>query len=576
MLNGMQGVYISTEDLSSILIIIILNMFFMEDNMEQKLNLIVCRVFSCIMIAVLGVLLVFSVISTTYVTAVDSVFYVSDRAWVHTLVLTALTGTVIYIKKKNIRIDRRLVTIAGLIVTILIAVYIMQADLMPKYDQRQVMSIAEFVRMGIYDDYMPGGYLDVYPQQNGVVLLIELITGVAGYRNYLLFQYINLFMMIVFVIGLTFLIGLLLPGYEKAAALGTILFLPFWGYATQIYGNVLALAFGVWAMYFTIRYCREEKPLFAVFTGLLMMLAIIMKENFLILLIAIEIVILFFTVTRKSCKPLILAVLCPVLVFGGLKITDGIMEAQTGIALEQGVSMLSYYAMGMHEHPERGAGWYDGYNEEAYEAGGYNTAKASAIAREDIKKSYSNFREHPAYLIGFYIRKIACMWNEPTCDSLAMQWGRYPRDEGKESAGIARLIVNEGLFTDILNQIMNLCWTPLLFGALIYFIDCMHTQRRFETNLPALLFIGGFMFHFLIWETGSYYTFYYMMMLIPYAIYGWDIFCGWLMRQSRERIIRIICVSAVLTVILSLPQPGSLLTLNRDNVRYAEYIANLR
>ena len=551
-------------------------MFFTEGNMEQKLNRIICRVFSCIMIAVLGILLVFSVISTTHVTAVDIVFYVGDRAWVHTLVLAALTGAVIYIKKKNIRIDLKLVAIAGLIVTVLLAVYIIQADLMPKFDQRRVMSIAEFVRMGIYDDYMPGGYLDVYPQQNGVVLLIEMITGVAGYRNYLLFQYINLLMMIAFVIGLVFLIRSLLPGYEKAAALGTIFFLPFWGYATQIYGNVIALALGVWAMYFTIRYCREEKPLFAVFTGLLMMFAIIMKENFLILLIAIEIVILFFSVTKKSFKPLVLAILCPVLVFAGLKVTDRIMEKQTGIALEQGVSMLSYYAMGMHEHTERGAGWYDGYNEEAYEAGGYNTANASAIAAEDIKKSYRNFIEHPAYMIGFYIRKIACMWNEPTCDSLAMQWGRYPRDEGKESAGIARLIVNEGIFTDILNQIMNLGWTPLLFGALIYFIDCMYTQRRFETNLPALLFIGGFMFHFLIWETGSYYTFYYMMMLIPYAIYGWDIFCGWLMRQSRERLIRILCVTAFLTVVLSLPQTASLLTLNRDNARYAQYLANLR
>ncbi len=548
----------------------------MEDDMEQKLNLIICRVFSFIMIAVLGILSVFSVISTTHVTAVDSIFYVSDSAWVHILILAALTGIGIYVKKKSIVIDRKFVIATGVIVAILIGIYIIQADLMPKYDQRQVMSIAEFVRMGIYDDYMPGGYLDVYPQQNGVVLLIELITGLAGYRNYLLFQYINLFMMIVFVIGLTFLIGSLLPGYEKAAALGTILFIPFWGYATQIYGNVIALAFGVWAMYFTIRYCREEKPLFAAATGLLMMFAVIMKENFLILLIAIEIIILFFAVTEKSFKPLILAVLCPVLVFGGLKMTDRIMEAQTGIALEQGVSMLSYYAMGMHEHPERGAGWYDGYNEEAYEAGGYNTARASAIAAEDIKRSYSNFREHPAYLIGFYIRKIACMWNEPTCDSLAMQWGRYPRDEGKESTGIAGLIVKEGLFTDILNQIMNLCWTPLLFGALIYFIDCMYTERRFETNLPALLFIGGFMFHFLIWETGSYYTFYYMMMLIPYAIQGWDIFCGWLIRQSRDRIIRLLCVTVCLTVILSLPQTASLLTLNRDNARYAEYLTQLR
>ena len=59
--------------------------------MEQKLNLIICRVFSFIMIAVLGILSVFSVISTTHVTAVDSIFYVSDRAWVHILILAALT-----------------------------------------------------------------------------------------------------------------------------------------------------------------------------------------------------------------------------------------------------------------------------------------------------------------------------------------------------------------------------------------------------------------------------------------------------------------------------------------------------
>ncbi|MCR5746183.1 MAG: hypothetical protein K6G03_00560 [Lachnospiraceae bacterium] len=543
--------------------------------MEQKLDHIIGRIFSCIMIAVLGLLLLYSVISTSHVTAVDEVFYVGDHAWIHAIVILAVTAAVYFIKKKGFILNKKIVAGVGLIAVIIIGIFIYQADIMPKYDQRRVMSIAEFVRMGIYDDYLPGGYLDVYPQQNGVVLLIEILTAIAEMKNYILFQYMNLFMMVLFVAGFILVIKQLLPGYEYATALGVICFLPFWGYATQIYGNVLALAFGTWSMYFTLLYCKNKKISHAFIAGILMMFTVIMKENFLILLIALEIIIFYYLIKEKNIKVVILAILCPVLVFSGLKVTDKIMESQTGIALEQGVSMLSYYAMGMHEHENRGAGWYDGYNEEAYEAGGYNTKKASEIAAEDIKNSYRNFREHPAYLMGFYVRKIACMWNEPTCDSLAMQWGRYPRDEGKESTGFSKLIVNEGSFTRMLTQLMNLCWTPLLFGAFIYFISCMYKDRGFETNLPALLFLGGFLFHFLIWETGSYYTFYYMIMLIPYAISGWDLFVEWLMAQDRKRLIKIFCVFAVITLFLSLPQVASFLTLNRDDARYAEYLANL-
>ena len=540
--------------------------------MENKINKVLCRIFACIMTAVAGVLLLFSLVSTTHVTGVDTVFYVGDSAWLHVMVLGALTGIGIILKKRKVGVPWAVIIIAGAAVLVLLTLYVHQAGLHPKFDQRRVLQIAEDAGNGVYDEFLPGGYLDVYPQQNGVVLLYEFVYRRFEYMDYMVIQYLNVLMMGIFVAGFGVLIRMLLPGHEKAAVAGTIFFLPFWGYVTQIYGNLPAMAFGVWAMILTVRYCRKERLWQALGMSLLMMIAVIMKENFLILLIALEIIILFHVITKKRLKLLIGALLCVVFVFAGVKGTDALMRSQTGIAQDQGVSMLSYYAMGMHEHAERGAGWYDGYNEEAYEAGGYNTAKASEVAKGDIRKSYQNFREHPAYFVGFYIRKAACMWNDPTCDSIAMQWGRW---SDREPGALAKPVISEGDFTAFLEHIMNLCWTPLLFGVLVYFISAFKREDRFEYYLPAIFFIGGFLFHFFIWETGSYYTFYYMIMLIPYAVYGWSIFCELIPKLETKRLVLLAGAAVCLALILSLPQTASLLTLNRDNARYAEYLLTL-
>ncbi len=540
--------------------------------MGDKINRILCRFFSCIMMIVAGVLLIFSLVSTTHVNGVDTVFYVGDRAWLHVMVLAALTGIGIIVKKRGIKVPWAVVIIAAAAVLLLLTLYVQQSALHPKFDQRRVLQIAEDAGNGIYEEFLPGGYLDVYPQQNGVVLLYESIFKKFEYMDFMVIQYLNVLMMGIFVAGFGVLVKQLLPGHEKAAVAGTVFFLPFWGYVTQIYGNLPAMAFGVWAMVLAVRYCRGGHIWEAVCTGLLMMFAVIMKENFLILLIALEIIFVFFAVTEKNLKMLIPAVLCVVLVFAGVKGTDALMRSQTGIAQDQGVSMLSYYAMGMHEHPERGAGWYDGYNEEAYEAGGYNTAKANEVARGDIKKTYRNFREHPAYMVGFYIRKAACMWNEPTCDSIAMQWGRW---SDREPGILAKHVIYEGSVTAFLEHVMNLCWTPLLFGVFVFFLTAFRREDRFEYYLPAILFIGGFLFHFFIWETGSYYTFYYMIMLIPYAVKGWSIFCEWIPTLERKKLAVLIGAAVCVTLVLSMPQTASFLTLNRDNARYADYLLNL-
>ena len=107
--------------------------------MENKINKVLCRIFACIMTAVAGVLLLFSLVSTTHVTGVDTVFYVGDSAWLHVMVLGALTGIGIILKKRKVGVPWAVIIIAGAAVLVLLTLYVHQAGLHPKFDQRRVM-----------------------------------------------------------------------------------------------------------------------------------------------------------------------------------------------------------------------------------------------------------------------------------------------------------------------------------------------------------------------------------------------------------------------------------------------------
>ena len=95
-------------------------------------NRVSCRIFSIIMLCVLAFLLVISLISTTYISEAEAVFYVSDRPFIHFLVMLFVI-TVMYFLKDKLKVTKKTILVMGVIITIVVAIYVLASMFYPRF-----------------------------------------------------------------------------------------------------------------------------------------------------------------------------------------------------------------------------------------------------------------------------------------------------------------------------------------------------------------------------------------------------------------------------------------------------------
>ena len=87
------------------------------------------------MIALLGLLTIFSLISTTFVNSFDQVYYTGDNAFIHALIIMAFLFIIWFIHDKlHFRVTDRVLLVSLILMTVLTGVYIAAADLPPRFD----------------------------------------------------------------------------------------------------------------------------------------------------------------------------------------------------------------------------------------------------------------------------------------------------------------------------------------------------------------------------------------------------------------------------------------------------------
>ena len=522
----------------------------MENNGSQsKLYTYICRFTAWIMIVLLSILTFLSVISTVFVNSYDQVYYIGDTAFIHALIIISVPFIVWLLHVKlRFRVTDRMLVLCLILITVLIGIYIALADLPPRFDQRVVRSIAADLIVGIPDDFSPGAYGVMYPNNHGIILFYYLLMKFAGYENYIVMQYANLFFMVLTEIAMYFVLRRLIPLYREAS-LGLILFMPYWGFSTFLYGNIPGFCLCMWGLYFALRFLDSLKLHDALLSGLFTASGCRFKENMLILVIAVSILVICELIRNRKLRSLLLILSIVVVMLADYR-------------PESGMPGSAFIAMGMHEQEYRGAGWFDNYTVDTYEKAGHDTEAASAAAKEDIRASFRNFMAHPTYLAGFYIRKTASTWNEPSCYSWTLQQGRNEAwDKAIFLPGIPYIL-----------SLFNRLQTLLYFFALLYFI--MHRKDTdFKVLIFAVFFTGGFLFH-LLWEAGSQYALFYAMTLTIYAVCGISDACRFVLSLDKKKKTHTALIVLCIGLALSLPVFSSVLTLNRDNDRFEEYLAD--
>ena len=265
-------------------------------------------------------------------------------------------------------------------------------------------------------------------------------------------------------------------------------------------------------------------------------IAILLKTNSLIILIAV-VLILAYNFVRNAKAEYLASIMAILIIY--LLSTKGLSFYINDMTrLEKGgIANSSYFAMAFMENSEKGPGWYNGYINDTYEKHGFNTEKASAESEIKLKELLNGFKNNPANLVSFISRKTVSQWNEPTFESLYIL---YKRDSLTNTpVWFKNLSVPTSNLNKTIREIMNIIHILVLFGAFSYFV-LEYKNITIKKLVLAVIIIGGFLFH-TVWEAKSQYILVYFILLIPYAVAGYSTLAVYIKRKTTSEATTDLC-----------------------------------
>lgn len=479
-----------------------------------------------ICIFILMFLSIASIISSCGLVKGERTIYIRDNWFINILSFIIFIALIIFIRRKNRKSEnlketeniKKRVFIAIIIIwTCLNLLLIVFSGYKPRADQKYIYKAAIEMTEGNFKSFTEKGYIGKNPQQGGMLLVEYFIALVSKQHVVFLVQCLNLIGLLVAFFAIYKITDLFFENksISKYTFVSLLLFAPIFFYTTFLYGNILGLTFSTLAIWLQMLYEKKRKWYFIILAGVCIGLAIIIKSNYLIVLIAMVIMFLVDILENKKLMDFI-AIIAIIAIYIAMNFaTKFTISSITGIKPSKGIPMMSYVAMGMQEG-KRAPGWYNGYNRKVYRKSHYNYEEANNKAKISINKRLDKFKNDPKYAIQFFSLKNLSQWNNPSFQGL---W--------------INKITNAGILKNILIEFMNIMQTLILLGATIYLI-LDYKNIKGQLLFLIVVFIGGFLFH-TIWEAKCQYTITYFILLIPYSVKGYDCLTNKIINYIKNR-----------------------------------------
>ncbi|MBP5554812.1 MAG: hypothetical protein J6X94_08075 [Lachnospiraceae bacterium] len=395
--------------------------------------------------------------------------------------------------------------------------------LLPVYDQYKVFLVAKDFLEGNYIEWQTGQYMDMFPFQNGMVLLM-IPFAMMGDDGVFIFQYVNVFVLIIVNMGLAKVVKEYFGrsmGY--ATYIAATLCLPMWGQITFVYGFLWQIAFGIWGIYKMIRFQKTGKRSDAAAGIIFLALGPVFKYNGVLIVIAASLMLFVRMLHRKEGRlrnltALILLVLCTYATLGGIR---AYFDHTTGARPDAGIGMKGYVALGISESSVA-PGWFNDINTSVYKENAEDLSRVEERYEEIIEERLGVFAADHEYGVRFFARKIASMWTEPAmqCFTNTSIRNLY----GTLSYTWKDILYNGGVVNTILYIVMDIAQACLYFGMMLRLFWIWKNKKIrncLEEGDLFVLFLGGFIYH-LIFEAKCHYVLPYFIVMIPYALKGYS------------------------------------------------------
>ena len=431
------------------------------------------------------------------------------------------------IKHKKIQDNKKIIIPVFLILYIIVNIlWINWANIAPTDDSKTVHNIAVAFVENNKEMLNKSTYLEKCPQQIGTALFFSVIYKVFGTTNYRIIQYLNLLANFLTIIALYKIIKKIDKKDKTSDLIYFLLilsFIPLILLTTYVYGDYIGLALMIWSAYLIMNYRTKYQNKFLISSAILMMLSCIIKTNYLVSLIAIIIYLILDIINEhtKILKKITLIILYLIIVLIPYTTIKNVVINDLNLIKTESIPTTGYLYIGMSES-DKGAGWYG----EAVQPAWDDATKSREIYPKLIKERLIEFAKNPIYCFRFYTRKITSGWIEPFFQSI---W--YSVTARNQFANWKEISSNN-LYI-ILKQYMK-ALTMIIYSASIVYIINNKKKLNIDALLLLIMFIGGFLFHFL-WEMKSRYVLPYVIIIIPFAALGMNHISKYVENKLKKR-----------------------------------------
>ena len=407
---------------------------------------------------------------------------------------------------------------------------------LPTNDANQLNDIINtFMRGDLTSLGEKGSYLDVYSFQITYVMFGQLLHLLFGENNFLPYMLLN-------VVSITASVWLLhdiaweLSGSRQVCRLTLVLsfgMLAFYTYAPNVYNDIWSMAPQYAALYLEIRWLKSHRTKDMLWSGFWLALAVLIKQNCLITLIAMILIPVMQCLAGQSALVIknekqfaangfLRTVILVICLLAAVKLSGSIVNTAYAKAagLERfpsGMPRTTHIAMGMSEAQDgehMKYGWYNGLNVSLYKENGCDYDAADKAAKEFITERLHYFADHPKYAVKFYLYKFLSQWGDPTEGSMR---NLEETSRHVEYQPALETSVVYGTGRTLLQWIMNMMHTVIYLCFQLYLADRIRKGRISHGEaLIVMMIFGGMLFHEL-WEASGRYVLRYYVLMLPLA-----------------------------------------------------------
>ncbi len=408
--------------------------------------------------------------------------------------------------------------VRGMLITIgimgLLLVLCSQND--ARADQLTILDCVNELRNHDFSCLNPGGYLDKYHNQYGIVFMMYYASFIFGNYNFIAFQLINVLALVNFYKYLEMLSSKIYG--MKVGILVTfvgILFLPLIFYTNFVYGTTIGLSLSITALFYLREYFLSQKINHLLIALISCFIAILIKQNYLIFVIGFLLYCVLAFLSDLNLKKA-LAILGIFMVLMCSSILPGlIVNTTVDVKNNSGVSSLAFVAMGLQESSWMYNGWYNDYNSYTYNDAAFNGQAQSEIAKNYLRSRLNEFKESPDMALSFFAGKNASQWTNPDFQGLWINRVMPHTNRLERPEWIMELFSPR--ICELIAMVLDVLQFWILLGALIFiFLN----KKDLTSWCLMTIFIGGFIFH-TFWEAKSQYTLPYFTLLFPMTCAGW-------------------------------------------------------